>query len=52
MVAYAFLDMRQGRRIGYTLVALTSAAGLVLAKDCMLLSLCKQIPGIIFGQHI
>jgi hypothetical protein len=52
----AFLDMRQGNRIGCALVALASAVDLVLAKDCILLSLHKQIlvkelSAIILGKH-
>jgi hypothetical protein len=53
----AILDLRQGHGTGCALVALASAVGLVLAKDFILLSLCKQILrkeffAVVFGQHV
>jgi hypothetical protein len=48
--------MRQGNRIGCALVALASAVDIMLAKDCILFLLRKQILGkklfaIILWQH-
>jgi hypothetical protein len=52
----AFLHMRQGNMIGCALVALASAVDLMLAEDCTLFFLHKQIFGkelfaSILGQH-